>query len=92
MEQENVMMNDGRVTLVGFGSAKKIESRPKKEDLLQLFPDLDCGKNSFYSDISAIYLLMNSLLLKDGYSAFYSFVIQDDADQCDESSTSSEAS
>lgn len=30
MKQENVMVNDGQVTLVGFGRARKIACRPKK--------------------------------------------------------------
>ena len=98
MKQENVMVNDGQVTLVGFGSVRKLAHRPKngfkqyrvlKHDGGSTITEVDSSNSSLYNEISVIYLLMISLLLKAGYSAFESCFTQDDADECAENSTSS---
>ena len=75
MKHDNVMVEDGEITLIGFGNAKKLKPIQKQISVWKRKPiDIILSKGSkdsgFYNDLAQIYLLLISLLLKENYSAF----------------------
>ena len=74
MEHENVMVNDGQVTLVGFGHAAKIVHNPVTGDQKSRNPahQLDAANikvelavSNPQSDIASIYQIMKTLILDE---------------------------
>lgn len=87
------MVNNGQVTLIGFSCVRKKDVLPhegfkkfrisfKKNQDEESVTEVDSCNGSLYNEIFAIYLLMNSLLLKEKYSAFETFMSYNEPD-CD---------
>lgn len=82
MKLENVMINNGKVTLVGFGKAVKIEDSMSDRSVTSSTSSYDFTfheksveqvKQSIagpFNDVACIFYMMISELLKNNFSAF----------------------